>query len=148
VSITLEISYQVIATQGITSIEGITVYNGYLLTTLLISPQYNIDGYSGGWSHSDIQNVGNMWTLQTISNSGGGTNSNFTPISWNYDNQSNKNGFQITFGECSLSDGSVCAFSRCIRIVSAYPQWNNSTGNLTIPNQNTSPTCYITPIDS
>jgi len=151
VSLTLEISYQVIATQGISSIEGIIVYNGYLLTTLLVSPQYNLDNGSGGWSHLDIQNIGNMWLPQTISNGAGGTNSNFTPISWNYDNQPNKNGFLITFADCPLSDESVIAFSRSIRIVSAYPQWNNSTpftGNLTIPNQITIPTCYITPQSS
>lgn len=147
-SITLEISYQVIATENSSSIICKAVYNGYCLTTLQLSPANTADGYAGGINRYDIQNIGNMFSTQTITNGGGGSNSSFTPVSWNYTAQGNKNGFQLDFGSCGLSDGSVVAFSRSVRIVSSYPLHSNAVEGFSVPNANYAPQAYISPVNS
>lgn len=146
-SITLEISYQVVATENSSSIVCIGVYNGYCITTLQISPANTADGYAGGINRYDVVNYGNMFSTNTIANSGGGINSSFVPVSWNYSAQSNKNGFQLDFGSCGLSDGSVVSFSRSVRIISSYPTHSNSTDAITIPNANVALQAYITAVN-
>jgi hypothetical protein len=143
---TLEITYNIQAYPNTSSIEPITIYNGYCLTTIQICPYADAIGTPllGGVSYI-ILDFGNMFSSQTISNGSGGT-ATFTPVSFNYSTQANKNGLQLNFGNGTLSDGTNTGYTRSVRIISAYPA-NGFTPSATIPNTNASNySTYFSPV--
>jgi hypothetical protein len=143
----LEITYNIQANQGTGSSTPITIYNGYCLVNIQVNPYEDAVGIPSTGIAYTMLNVGNMFSTQTISNGAGGTNTGFTPVSFDYTTQANKNGLQLNFGAGSLSDGTTIGYSRSVRIVSAYPNGNVGGTSMTIPNTNGSRySTYITPI--
>jgi hypothetical protein len=144
----LEITYNIQARPGTSSIEPITIFNGYCLVNIQANPYAVAIGTPGAGAVSYIMlDIGNMFSSQTISNGAGGT-ATFTPVGVNYPAQANKNGLQLNFGGVgSLSDGTTTGYSRSVRIISAYP--SNTLGNTsaTIPNTNaTNYSTYFSPV--
>ena len=142
----LEITYNIQANQGTSSTTPITIYNGYGLVNIQVNPFDDAIGTLTTGIAYTMLNVGNIFTTQTISNGAGGINTGFTPVSFNYSTQANKNGLQLYFGAGSLSDGTTMGYSRSVRIISAYPNGGVGSTSMTIPNSTAGKyTTYFSP---
>tara|TARA_R110002012_G_scaffold178675_1_gene343867 strand:+ start:1099 stop:1818 length:720 start_codon:yes stop_codon:yes gene_type:complete len=154
VSITLEITYTI--TSALAPFNWLTagtetaqIYNGYSLTTIQFSPNHTNAGLAGGWSNNIITNTGNMFFFQTIQ-APSGQSASMTPVSIDYASQSDINGIEITFGDCSLptptNETLLTSFNRSVRIVNGYATYPNSSGiptQMTIPNDTLQPMVYF-----
>ncbi len=165
-TLTLEIKYTITFASNafnwlFTTFPSDLVYNGYWLGNVFLQPYTNVNQVGTPARQAvltPILDTGNMFQSQTLTNSSGDLTKTITPITIDYQNQTDHNKLEIVFGDCqpALTGSNIVgltSFTRSVRIVDNMAI-NDTTGDMAVktmvmPNGNETNVpvgAYFTPI--
>ena len=123
------------------------VFNGYWRGLIFIQPTSVVNTSLTPQPQviETITDYGNMFNSQTIASTGNVSKTGFTPITIDYNNQTDFNKLEITFGDCEPAitppnNVGLTSFTRSITILDNYAVNNtlgsNTISRMTLPNSN------------